>query len=391
MRGWLWENPTRVAAGVNCVQTELPRFVPPGSRVAIIYDERSVAGNTAKADLDTALSTLKCEVHWEEGVRASPEYGDLLKSLPRIREFAPDFLIAIGGGSTIDTAKVLSWAIRLGEGEKPERYIHRGVYPSSPISLGVIVTLPASGSWWNPIFALYRRSSKETLSGESVYPSFALLDPRYPMSLPVRQLRNSVCDAIIHCIDQFVTGDESPLFDMYWIATMNELFDIGLKIVKDPPDIQLHQRLLTVSSMALNYLFVIGKDPCWAIHFIGCQLTPIFGVDHAVAVTLIAPVLLEAKFNSRKVMMAKAAEFIFGQTEGTVEEKGQFFIDGLRAFMTEVGMPPRLSEIDGVDLSSTTVRSVTKMVMHHMGNQRFGWNGEITEKAVEKILKAVMI
>jgi NADP-dependent alcohol dehydrogenase len=211
------------------------------------------------------------------------------------------------------------------------------------------------------------------------------------MSLPVRQLRNSVCDVVIRCIDQFITGEESPLFDMYWIATLRELFEIGPLIVNGPPDIQLHQRLLTAASIALNYMFVIGKSPCWAIHFIGCQLTPAFGVDHGIAVSLVAPVLLEAKFETRKVTMAKATELIFGQPEGPVDEKARFFIDRLRAFLAEVGLPQRLSEIEGVDLSSATVSSVTKLVMQHMGGHPFGWNGEITQKTVEKILKAVLL
>jgi alcohol dehydrogenase YqhD (iron-dependent ADH family) len=391
MDPWLWDNPTRVAAGVNCIETQLGRFVSPGSRVVCLYDDRSVANNTSKSDLESALSVLECQVFWEEGVRAGPEFDDLVKALPRVRAFEPDLIVAIGGGSTIDSAKFLSWGIRLKPRDDPAKWIGQGRYPASPVPVGAVVTLPASGSWWNPIFALYRRSTKESLSGEYVYPSFSLFDPRYSMSLPVRQLRNSVCDAIIHCVDQFVTGDESPLFDAYWMATMKELFEIGPQIVSGPPKIELHERLFTAASFALNYLFVVGKDPCWAIHFIGCPLTAAFGVDHAVAVGLIAPVLLETKFRSRKVTMAKAAQFVFGVMEGTVDDKARSFIDKLRQFLEDIGQPRRLSEVEGIDLSLLDVKAMTKMVMQHMGNHSFGWNGEISKSSVEKILRAVLV
>jgi alcohol dehydrogenase YqhD (iron-dependent ADH family) len=387
---WLWDNPTTLAFGTDSVHESLHRFVAPCSRVACIYDELSVKDNSAKTDVEAALACLDCIVIWEEGVRPSPEYDHLIESLPRVRAFRPDLLVAIGGGSTIDSAKFLSWAIHLDEGKDPSRSIFRGVYPSKTVPVGAIVTLPASGSWWNPIFALYRRSTQETLSGEYIYPTFSILDPRYPMSLPIRQLRNSVCDAMIHCVDQFATGVESPLFDAYWLSTMKELFDICPLIIHDNLRLDLHERLLMAATFALNYLFCLGKEPCWAIHFVACQLTIVYGIDHACGVSLVAPVLLETKFCDRKSSLAKAAEFIWGLVTGSVDDKAHFFIEKLRAFLAEAGMPAQLSQLDGVKIGANDVRKLTEMVMDHMGGP-FGIRREIKEATVTKIFKQVLI
>jgi alcohol dehydrogenase YqhD (iron-dependent ADH family) len=385
---FLWENPTKLAFGVNTVQENMSQFVTRCSRVACIYDQLSVKDNTARSDVEAALSALDCVVLWEEGVRPSPEYDNLIEALPRVRDFQPDLLLAIGGGSTIDSAKVLSWAIQLTPGKDPARAIRRGVYPSETVPVGVVVTHPASGSWANPIFALYRRATQETLSGEYIYPTFSLLDPRYPMSLPIRQIRNSVCDALIHCIDQFATGVESPLFDMYWMSTMKELFEIGPLIVREST-LELHERLMTAATFALNYLFCLGKQPCWAMHFIGCPLTAVYGIDHAACVSLVAPVVLETKFRTRKASLAKATEFIWGM-EGSVDEKARIFIEKLREFYTQVGMPQRLSEFENVKIGSGDVKKMTELVMDHMGGP-FGVRGEMKQPTVLKIFKRVLI
>jgi NADP-dependent alcohol dehydrogenase len=130
--------------------------MPAGSRGVCIYDDASVRENTAKSDVESALSSLGCTVLWREGVRGIPEYDDLVSSLPPLRSFEPDFLVAIGGGSTIDSAKFLSWAINLLHGKDPSKCMHHGKYPSATIP---VVTLLASGSWWNPIFGLKRRAT----------------------------------------------------------------------------------------------------------------------------------------------------------------------------------------------------------------------------------------
>ena len=93
---WFWDDPTQLAFGDKCVEDHLPRFMPAGSRVVCIYDEANVSGNPAKSDVESALSSLGCAVLWQEGVHASPEYDDLVASLPRLRSFEPDFLVAIG-------------------------------------------------------------------------------------------------------------------------------------------------------------------------------------------------------------------------------------------------------------------------------------------------------
>jgi alcohol dehydrogenase YqhD (iron-dependent ADH family) len=366
------------------------RFVTPCSRIVCIYDELSVAGNTAKADVEAALSALDCVVLWEEGVRPSPDYDDLIEALPRVRDFQPDVLLAIGGGSTIDSAKVLSWAIQLNPGKNPLSAIKKGAYPAETIPVGAVVTHPASGSWWNPIFGLYRRKTQETLSGEYVYPTFSILDPRYPMSLPVRQIRNSVCDALIHCIDQYATGVESPLFDSYWMSTMKELFEIGPLIVEQNESIELHERLLMAATFALNYLFCLGKDPCWAMHFIGCPLTYVYGIDHAACVSLVAPVVLETKFKTRKASLGKAAEFIWGIQSGSVDDRARFFIRKVREFYAQVGMPQKLSEFENVKIGRNDVKKLTEIVMDHMGGP-FGVRREFKEPTVRKIFSQVLV
>jgi alcohol dehydrogenase YqhD (iron-dependent ADH family) len=294
----------------------------------------------------------------------------------------------------LDGTKFVSVAATLPEGKDAWQAIMIDKeFPSTKIDVAAVMTLPATGSEWNNTFVISRRSidGKLPSSWENTYPVFSMIDPTYTMTLPLRQVANGVFDGIAHVIDQFMTGEENPLMDRCWMATMKEFVTIGPDVVKPDSSIELRGRLSLACSFALNLLFTLGKATCWGIHMIGHQVTARWGIDHGASLSIVAPDFLESQLQVRKVLLAKSAEFVFDVETGTVEEKAQAFITKLREFIRVIGMPEKVGDVPGVEIEPGDVDKVTKMVMESVGNAPYGWKGLITEDITRSILTKVVV
>lgn len=391
---WLWLNTTQVGFGVGCVKEHMSRFIKPNSRILCTFGGGSIDKNGARKDTEEALEALHCEVRWEGGIPANPEYERLMEIVKVVREWAPDCILAVGGGSVLDGTKFISCAAKLPEDSDAwQTILVEGRYPETFVPVGSVMTLPATGSEWNSNFVISWRAKTLKQSGgcPGTFPVFSLLDPQYTMTLPVRQLRNGVCDAIIHVIDQFLTGQELPMMDSFWMSTLKELVDIAPEVVQENSSLDLHERLVMAASFALNFAFTLGKEGCWGIHMIGHQLTAKYDIDHGTTLAIVCPHFLENQFDARVSLLAQSAEFVFGFREGTQEEKAHAFIKKLTEVFASIGQISKISEWPDTTIGPNDVDEVTKMVMESVGNAPFGFRGQVTEADVSEILKKCLV
>jgi alcohol dehydrogenase YqhD (iron-dependent ADH family) len=331
-------------------------------------------------------------VRWEGGIPPNPEFDRLIEIAAVAREWQPDLLLAVGGGSTLDGTKFIAAASQLEDPEAAWRIVTHREFPPKVIPIGAVMTLPATGSEWNAGFVTSRRSIGAKLPSGSplTYPKFSLLDPTYTATLPVRQVRNGIFDAIAHCIDQYLTPTPLPLMDGYFLTTLRELVDIGPALVEPNPDIELRGRLIVAASFALNEVFSLGKETCWAIHMIGHQLTVKYGIDHGATLSIIAPPFLENQFEPRKAILARSAEAVFDVYDATPDEKGRAFIAKLREFIVRIGLPLKVSDWEGAKVAEGDVEEVTRLVITSMHGP-FGWRRTITEDVVREVLTKVIL
>jgi alcohol dehydrogenase YqhD (iron-dependent ADH family) len=333
-------------------------------------------------------------VTWEGGIVANPEYDRLIEIVGVVKATKPDLILAVGGGSVLDGTKFISVAATLAEGKDPwEAIMVTKDFPTTKVDIASVLTLPATGSEWNSNFVISRRSirAKAGSGADNTFPVFSLLDPTYTLTLPPRQVSNGVFDGITHVIDQFLTGQENPLMDAYWLATLKEFVDIGPEVVKEGSSIELRGRLVVACSFALNFVFTLGKEGCWAIHLIGHQLTALYGIDHGTTLSIVAPTLLENQLEARKSLLAKCGEFVFGVTTGTVEEKARAFIAKLREFIKAIKIASVVSEVPGVTINPGDVELLTNAVLESVGGGPFGWRGTITRDVVKDVLTKVVV
>jgi len=389
---WIWRNTTQVGFGENAVVDHIAKFIKPHSKVICTFGGGSIDQNGARADVTAALTKLQCDVKWEGGIPPNPEFDRLMEIVQVVRDFQPDWLLSVGGGSVLDGTKFIAAAAKFEPGRDAWCILSEGAFPPDAFQIGAVLTLPATGSEWNNGFVISRRSTKEKLASNNIttYPKFSLLDPKYTMTLPARQLRNGLYDAMCHCIDQFLTSEVVPMMDNFWMSVMKELVDISIELLKPNSSLELHARLIQAASFGLNQIFTLGKQSCWAIHMVGHQLTAQYDIDHGATLAIVTPFMLEELFEERKYLMARASEFIFNNREGTEDEKARKFIADIRAWIKAIGQPAKVSEWPGAKINENDVATVTQMVMQSVGNGPFGYNGQVTQQIVENILRKVI-
>jgi alcohol dehydrogenase YqhD (iron-dependent ADH family) len=387
---WLWTNQTQVGFGVGAVKDHLAKFVKPNSKVVCTFGGGSIDGNGARADTQSVLDSLGCTTIWAGGILANPEYDRLLEIVALVRSEGPDLLLAVGGGSVLDGTKFVSVAATLDpEVDAWNAILRREGYPATKIDVGCILTLPATGSEWNSNFVISRHSQQLKLSSghQLCFPVFSLLDPTYTLTLPARQLRNGVFDAIVHCIDQFLIGQQIPMLDGFWMVLVRELVDIGPLVVRDGSSLELRSRLMVAASFALNGLFCLGKDECWAIHEIGHTLTAKYDIDHGATLAIGAPIVLAPQIEQRKELRAQSAEHVFDVKHGTVEEKARAFVEKLREFIVAIGLPLKVNDWQGAVPQDGDVEELVDWVWEWNGKQPFGWRGCVTKELAKDIVQ----
>ncbi|OHT13044.1 alcohol dehydrogenase, iron-containing family protein [Tritrichomonas foetus] len=392
---FFWQNTTQVCFGTGAVKDNLSKYVKPRSRVLCTFGGGSIDKNGARNDVQSALDALECEVRWEGGIPANPEYDRLIEIVASVKEFQPDLLLAIGGGSVIDGTKFISCAAKLDASADPwDVILIKKSFTGPTIPFGTVLTIPATGSEWNNGFVVSRRSMnwKSGCGFKQTYPVFSLLDPAYTMTLPVRQLRNGVFDAFCHCTDTVLTPQAPSMFDNFIFSVMKELVEIGPSVIKPDSSLELHERLIVAASFALNQIFSLGETGCYGVHKIGHMLTAKYGIDHGVTLAMVMPDLLKSQFEARKEKYAAAAEFVFNVRTGTVEEKAEALITNIEKFISDLEIPQKVGQWPGVKIGENDVEEVTKMVMQQSAiGGTFGYMGSFDEETTREILKKVIV
>lgn len=389
---WLWSNTTQVGFGDGAVNEHMKTFVPKKSKVICTFGGGSIDKNGARTDVNKALTDLECDYKWIGDIPSNPEYEVCMKIVKEVKEFKPDFLIAVGGGSVIDATKFIAVAALLDDGIEPWDVVAGKYVPTKAIKVGTVLTLPATGSEWNNGFVISWREKqlKNGIGTPVTFPVFSLLDAKYTLTLPERQIRNGIYDAMTHCIDLFLTGHLVPMNDNFVMSVMRELVDISKHIFEKPAKIEYYERLIVAASFALNRVLLLGKEGCGAIHGIGHQLTVMYEIDHGATLAMVTPFFLKHFKKTRGYLMARSAERVFDVNQGTDDQKADAFIAKLTQWIHEIGHVLTVSEYLHRPVEAGDLEKVVKLVMDSKGGKPFGWHSEVTEDIVREVLTHVI-
>lgn len=383
MLNFEFQNPTRIVFGKNTV-AKLDTLVPKNARVLILYGGQSAEKNGTLAEVRAALG----QRHRQEfgGIEPNPSYETLIKAVDLVRAEKLDYLLAVGGGSVIDGTKFVA-AATLCAGDPWAILESFGGAVTKALPLGVVLTLPATGSEMNSGSVITRKSTKTKafFASPYVFPQFSILDPTKSYTLPARQLANGVVDSFTHIMEQYLTYPvDARIQDRFAEGMLQTLIEIGPKVVKEPADYDLQANLMWTASLALNGLIGAGVPQDWATHLVGHELTAQFGMDHAQTLAVLLPTMLRVRHDSKRKKLLQYAERVWGLTSGSENERIDLAIERTRAFFESLGVKTRLS---AYGITAKDIDGLVKQLQVH-GMTQLGEHQDVTLEVSRKVYEA---
>ena len=337
--------PTRIVFGKGSI-SELASLVPADKKILVTYGGGSIKKNGVYDQVKAALGDR--DVLEFGGIEPNPKYETLMKAVEVVKQEGVGFLLAVGGGSTLDGTKFIAAAAKCGDGDPWDICANR-LAPEEAVPLGAVLTLPATGSEMNAVAVISRESTQEKMAfvTESIVPRFSILDPETTYSLPEAQVRNGIVDAFVHVTEQYLTYPAGgALQDRQAEGILLTLIEEGPKTLKDMKDYDARANLMWCATQALNGLIGCGVPGDFATHMIGHELTAFFGLAHAESLAVVLPSLLRHEKEGKREKLLQFARRVWGVSDGSDDEIVEAGVKKTEEFFRSLGMPTRLSEFD---------------------------------------------
>ena len=322
-----------------------------GKRILLIYGGGSIKRIGLYDDILDQFKKVGVDIFELGGVKPNPRLSMVHRGAEICREKDIDFILAAGGGSTIDCAKAIA-AQALYEGDIWDYFIARGKKTvEDAIPLGVILTIAATGSEMNGNSVITNLPIKEKLyiSSSSLVPKFSILDPEYTFSVPVDQTRNGIVDIIVHVVDQyFDKTPNTPLQDRFAEEIITTMVEIADTVLNEPFNYDARATMMWCGTWALNYMIGYGKQQDWAGHDMEHEVSGVYDIAHAVGLAIISPnwaTYILSEGTDKFVQFATRVWDVKtdGKTDRDIALEG---IEKYREFFVSIGMPSSFKEIN---------------------------------------------
>ena len=368
MLNFTYANHTRIHFGENQI-ANIAKEIPASAKVLVIYGGGSIKKNGIYDQVITALSGHS--VFEFSGVEPNPSYETSMQAVEMVKQQGIDYLLAVGGGSVIDATKFIAAAAEF-DGE-PWDILAKGAAVKSALSIGVVLTLPATGSESNSFSVISKKATDDKLpfASEHVQPQFAVLDPNVMSTLPQRQLSNGIVDAFVHVMEQYLTYDvEAKVQDRFSEGLLATLVEEGPRVFSEPDNYKVRANIMWSATQALSGLIGSGVPQDWSTHMLGHEITAIYGLDHAQTLAIVLPRMMWEMRETKQVKLLQYADRIWGINQGDADVIIKQAIEKTEAFFHSVKMPTRFSDYQlGEEIVETIVAQLERHGMTKLGEK----------------------
>ncbi len=383
---FIYANPTKLYFGDEAEKNLVEALSSFGKKVLLTYGGGSIKKNGVYDDVISALRAAGKEVVELPGVMPNPTVDKLIEGCRVARENNVDFILAVGGGSTIDYAKAVSVAAWY-EGDAWERFWVKQDDPAPGeriIPVGAVLTMAGTGSEMNGGSVITNHATKMKIGkvfGEEVMPKFAVLNPRYTFSLPHRQMVAGIFDTMSHIMEQYFSGDDDSTSDYLAEGLMRSVIASSRVAVNDPENYEARSNLMWSSTWALNTLIGEGKSQDWMVHMIGQAIGAYTDATHGMTLSGISVAYYRYIMKNGLKRFARFAHVVWGiPSEGKSDEQlAAEGIDALDAWIREIGAA---SEITSLGVTSDMLDGIADATIILNGGYK-----ELNHEEVVEILR----
>lgn len=286
-----YKNATKLYFGEDSLKylnDELPKY---GKTVMLIYGGGSVKKNGIYDAVMKLLIENGKTVVEDAGVMPNPTADKLREGVRIARENHVDLLLAMGGGSCCDYAKAVSVSVNCDEDPWEKYYIRFEEPTCDIIPVGCILTMAGTGSEMNAGAVITNHEQKLKIGhvfGEEVMPKFSILNPRFTMTLPKRQMVAGIYDIFNHICEQYFSGEDDNTSDYIAEALMKSIIHSSLIAVENPEDYEARSNIMWTATWALNTLISRGKTTDWMVHMLGQAVGAITDATHGMTLSAVS-------------------------------------------------------------------------------------------------------
>ena len=379
-----YKNATKLYFGddsLKYLSDELPKY---GKNVQLIYGGGSIKKNGIYDEVVKILEANGKNIVEDPGVMPNPTVEKLYEGIRIARENNVDLLLAVGGGSCCDYAKAVSVSVNCDEDPWDKYYLRFEEPTCEIIPVGCILTMAGTGSEMNAGSVITNHEQKLKIGhvfGEDVMPKFSILNPKFTMSLPKRQMVAGIYDIFNHICEQYFSGEDDNTSDYLAEALMKSVIRSSLIAVEDPNDYEARSNIMWSATWALNTLISRGKTTDWMVHMLGQAAGAYTDATHGMTLSAVSLPYYRYIMPYGLAKFVRFAENVWdicpdGKTDEQVAQEG---LKAMEDWMRKIGVTMNLTELGATE---DMIDGITEATLILEGGYKV-----LTKDEVREILK----
>ena len=364
MKDFKYYTPTEVVFGEKS-EEKVARLVKKhgGTKVLVHYGGQSAIKSGLLDKVCGLLSEEGIEFFKLGGVVPNPRLSKVYEGIELCRKEGIDFILAVGGGSVIDSAKAIACGVPF-EGDVWDFYLGK-LHAEVCLPVASVLTIPAAGSEMSESSVITNEDGGVKLgySNDITRPKFAIMNPVRTFTLPPYQTAAGVTDMIMHTMERYFTHDDDmTLTTEVAEAVMRTLMDSVFAVLKNPEDYRHRAQIMWGGSIAHNGLTGCGVADDWATHQLEHELSGMFDVTHGAGLAAVWPSWARYVYKENVSRFVRFAVNVMGVPNDFTDPEGTALkgIEAMERFYHAIGMPINIHELIGRDITDDEIKEMVR-------------------------------
>ncbi|NOY36939.1 MAG: iron-containing alcohol dehydrogenase [Chlorobi bacterium] len=371
MKNFVAHNPVTLHFGKGCTDTLGEVVSRYGKKVMLVLGKGSAKKYGYYDIVMRQFNAVKCEVIEFSGIKPNPLAADVDRAVKLARENSVEIIVALGGGSVIDSAKIMSLCIP--EDLKAWNVMTGDAEPRSSLPLITVLTLAATGTEMNAAAVLqdHNAGEKRGLRHPLNYPKHSFLDPSFTKTVSREYTAYGIADLIAHSLEAFFGDSDVSITDRFVAEIIKDAMHWAPLVLENPGNYDYRANIMLDATFALNEITLYGRTTGdWGVHTVGHVLSLLYDVPHGASLSIIYPAWLKLQKKRIPERIAKLGELVFNTTN--IDQIIQKFIK----FFVFINSPVYLTDI-GIDntYKNDIVKQLSKNaasgMVHKLNNEDY--------------------
>lgn len=339
-------SPTKIVFGRNALDQLGALTRKLGERVLLVYGGAHAMRSGLLSRCIKILNDSGCTVTELGGVKPNPMLSHAVRGIELGRQNRVEAVLAVGGGSVIDTAKTIAMGIPY-RGDVWDFYTKFPAQTALPVA--VVLSIPAAGSEASPNAVITKDDGMDKrgcYKSDALCPRFSILNPEFCYSIPPYHVACGISDIIAHVLERYISRqDKVELTDRFCESIMRTVINNAPKVLHNPADYDAWAEIILCSTFAHNNLAGIGRIQNWSAHHLGHEISAFNDTAHGASLSITFPAWMKFCANIDPKPFAKFGRGVFSITDGNDGQTALLAIGQYERFLQSLSLPTRLYQV----------------------------------------------